>query len=81
MVREGAVGFEGWESARADLRIIDSLRRIPRGVIKIAIDKRLRESENRRHEENLAGSGLPAPGRLWAEEADGRHDPTTASHP
>jgi hypothetical protein len=45
-----------------------------RSVIKIAIDKRTGESENRGHEENLA-RGLPAPGWLRSEEAAGCGNP------
>ena len=49
-------------------------------VTKIAIDKRARESENKGHEESLAGV-LPASGRLRGEEAAGCGDPTSNTEP
>jgi len=45
-------------------------------VTKIAIDKAARESENKGHEESLAGV-LPASGRLRGKEAAGSADPTS----
>jgi hypothetical protein len=54
-------------------------------VTKIAIDRRARESENKRDEETLAGV-LPASGRLRGQEAAGCRDsasdtePVAASH-
>jgi hypothetical protein len=52
----------------------------PKHVTKIAIDNRARESENKRHEENLAGV-LPATGRLRGKEAAGCRDPASHSEP
>jgi hypothetical protein len=49
-------------------------------VTKIAIDKRARESENKGHEESLAGI-LPASGRLRGEEAAGGADPASNPEP
>ena len=50
------------------------------GVIKIAIDKRSRESENKGHEESFAGV-LPASDRLRGEEAAGCGDPSSDTEP
>jgi hypothetical protein len=70
----------------------DQRERVRRPVIKIAIDKRASESENRRHEEGLASGSsarcsfpglsarrLSAADRLRAEEA-GDSDSTSASY-
>jgi len=54
-------------------------RRLGR-VIKIAIDKRARGSENKGHEERLAGV-VPASGRLRGEEAAGCSDPASNTEP
>jgi len=53
---------------------------LPAHVTKIAIDKRARESENKGHEEGLAGV-LPASGWLRGEEAASCADPASNTEP
>jgi len=70
--------LQGFYEMDVRVRFARDLRVGP--VTKIAIDKHPHSSENRGHEESLAG-GLPASGRLRGEEAAGCSDSASYTEP